>query len=92
MHPSLIVLHTDETAENPYSVIDMDYIIPYCERRKVIDGKLLALLDRPSDAYAMETVEYLVVAVAADLVLMIDESVMDILPGYEFRKNRIILR
>ena len=78
MHPSLVIPHPDKTAEDTYSIVDMHYIIPYRKRRKVIDGKLFALLDGAPDSHPMEPVENLMVTVAADLVLMVYESIMDI--------------
>ena len=39
----------------------------------------------------METVEDLVIAVAAYLVVMVDESVMYVLSRHEFRKDGIVL-
>ena len=92
MHPPLVILHAYKTAEYTYSVVDMDYVIPYRERCKVIDSELLALLDSPSYAYTVEPVEYLMVAVAAYLVLMVDESVMYILFRYELRHYASVLR
>ena len=91
MHPSLVILHPDKTAEDTYSVIDMYYIIPYRERSEVIDGQLLALLDRTSDGNPVEPVEDLMVTVTADLILMIYESVMDIALRNELRHYTGIL-
>ena len=40
----------------------------------------------------METVEYFMVAVAAYLIFMVYESVVDIASGYEFRQKASVLR
>ena len=91
MHPSLVILHSDKTAEDTYSVIYMHYIITYRKRCKVIDGKLLAFIHSSSETYTMKTVEYLMVTVAADFVFMINESVMDVASRYEFRHHSPVL-
>ena len=92
MHPSLVILHADKSSEYADSIIYMDYIIPYRKGCQVVQGKLLALFHRSSYADTVETVEYLVVAVAAYLIFMVYESVMDIESGDEFRQYVSVLR
>ena len=92
MHTSLVVLHPHKSAEYSHTIVDMDYIIPYRKRCKVIDGKLLALVDRPPYAHTMESVEYFMVTVAAYLVFMIYESVVYVAAGNEFRYHSPVLR
>ena len=87
MHPSLIIAHSDKSPEYSHSIIYMHYIVAYGKGSQVIYRKLLALLDRTSYAYTVKTVKYLMVAVTAYLVVMVDESVMYILSRNEFRKN-----
>ena len=91
MHPSLVIPHTHQTSENTDSVVNMNYIITYRERCEVIYGKLLALLHSTPDCHPVEPVEDLMVTVAADLVLMIYESVMDIALRNELRHYTGIL-
>ena len=78
MHPSFIILHAHQASEYSDTVVDMDNVIPYHEGRKIIQGKLLAFFYGPSNVYPMETVEYFMVAITADLVFMVYESVMDV--------------
>ena len=92
MHPALVVLHTHETSEDTDAVVDMDYVVPYREGRKVVDGQLLALLDRPADADAVETVENLMVGVATDFVFMVYETVVYVLSGNKLGKYGVVLR
>jgi hypothetical protein len=84
VHPSLVILHSDKTAEDTYSVIYMHYIITYRKGCKVIDGKLLAFIHTSSYVDTMKSVEYLMVTVTAYLILIIDESIMKIAMSYEF--------
>ena len=91
MHPSLIILHSYKTAEYTHTIIDMDDVIPYRERCKVIYGQLLALLHASSYGDPVETVEDLMVTVAADLVFMVNESVMKVFLRNEFRHDAPVL-
>ena len=92
MHPALVILHSHKTAEHTHTIVDMNDVITYSKRSQVIDSELLTLLYRPSDIYTMEPVEDLVVAIAADLVFIINETVMKIALSDEFRENTTILR
>ena len=92
MYTPLVVTHPHQTSEYAYSVIYMDHIVSYIEGIKVIYSQLLALLDGTSYAYSLETVEYLMIGIAAYLVLGIDESLMDGLSGNEFWNKTAVLR
>ena len=89
-HPSLVILHPYETPEYSHTVIYMDHIITNIESSKVIKGKLLALFHSPSDAHSVETVEDFMVRITAYLILVIDETRMDVLSGNEFRNQSFI--
>ena len=92
MHPPFVVLHPDKASEYTYTMVDMDHIITYVESGKVIQCKLLALFHRPADTHPVETVENLMVGIAAYFVFMVYEAGVDILPGNEFRNQAFILR
>ena len=92
MHPAPIILHPDQTSEHTHTVVDVNNIITYCKRCKVVDCELFTLLHRPSDADTMESVEYLMIAIAADLIVIVYETIMKITARYEFWKNTSILR
>ena len=72
-------------------MVDVHHIIANVYGVEVVDCKLFALLHRTAHRHAVEPVKDFVVRVAADTVLIIYESVMDILPIYEFRHKAPIL-
>ena len=61
MDPALVVGHFYETAEDAHAMVDMDDVVAQIEGTQVIQGELLRLFHRPSQADAVETVEDLVV-------------------------------
>ncbi len=91
LHPSLVVLHPHKTSEHTYSVVDMNHIVSYVEGRQVIEGELFSLFHRPSDGNPLETVENLMVGVAANLVVPVDESLMDVLSFDELRHEASVV-
>ena len=91
MHSALVIFHSHKTTEYTHTIIYMDNIITYSKRCKVIDGELLALFHCPSDTYTVEPVEDFVVAITADLVFIINETVMEITSGHELREYSTIL-
>ena len=73
----------------------MDDVISDVESAQVIESQLFALFNGAPQADPVEAVEYLVVGVAADLVLIVNETPVQILSDDEFgeqtsvpRKNR----
>ena len=91
MHPPLIIFHPYETAKNSHSMIDVNHVVADVESSKVVQGELLALFHCTADADPVETIEYLMIRIAADLVFMVDESGMDVLSCHEFRNQSLIL-
>ncbi len=87
MHPSLVILHAHKSPENADSIIYMHNIVTYGECCQVIYGKLLALFHRTPYAHPVETVENLMVTVAADLVVTVYESVVYIAAWNELRHD-----
>ena len=61
MDPSLVVGHFHEAAEDAHAMVDMDDVITQIEGTQVIQGELLRLFHRPSQADAVETVEDFVI-------------------------------
>ena len=90
--PAFVITYLDKSSENSDSMVDMHHIVAYIECSKIIDGKLFALVYRPSDTYPVKTVEYLVIRIAAYLILIVDESVMYIFTRTEFRYESPVLR
>ena len=73
-------------------MVYMDDVIPYVESTQIIESQLFALLHSTSDADPVEPVENLMVSVAADLFVIVDETGVNILSRNEFRHNPGILR
>ena len=92
LHPSHIVPHTDKTSENTHSVVYMHYIVPYVESVKVIQRELFALVHRTPKANPVETVEYFVVGIAANLIFGVNETVVDVAAAYELRYYASVLQ
>ena len=92
MDPPLVIPHLHEAAEDADAVVDMDDIIPYVEGIQVVQGQLLGLFHAPADPDAVETVEDFMVAVAADPLLLVDESVVDVPARNELGKRDAVLQ
>ena len=80
MKPSLVILHSHETSEHAYAMVYMDDVIPYIEGSEIVYRKLLAFLDASPYGDPVETVENFMIGIAAYPVIIVNESVMDILP------------
>ena len=91
MHPSLVVSHPDKPTEHPHTMVDVHDVVPDVERSQIIKCQLLALLNRPPDTHSVETVENLMVRVAADFIVPVDESGMNVLPGDKTRHKPAVL-
>ena len=72
-------------------MVDVHHVIPYVEGIQVVERQLFAFLHAAADIYPVEAVEDFVVGIAADLVLRVDESVVDVLPAYELRDDSAVL-
>lgn len=71
-----VVDHFHQPSEYPYPMVDVDHIITDFEPGQVIDGDLLAFLDRPFEVYPVNTLEKLVVCIIAYLVAVIGETLV----------------
>ena len=92
LYATHVIPHAHETSEYTHSVVYMHHIIPDIEGAEVIEGQLLALIHGTPQTHPVETVEYLVVGVAAYLVLRVNEPVVDILAGNELRYYAAVLQ
>ena len=86
VYSSPVIAHSHETSEYSYTVINMYHVIAHIERIQVIESQLLTLFHRPSYRDSVEAVEYLVVGIDADLVVVINETVVQGFSAYEFRQ------
>ena len=91
LHAAHVVTHPHQASENAHSVVYMDYVIPYVESAQIVESKLLALVNCAPEAHSVESVEYLVIGVAANLVLGVDEAVVDVLPLNELGDEASVL-
>ena len=87
IHPSFVVPHSHQTAEYTHSVVDMYNVVPYIESTQVIESQLFTLFNSTPEADPVEAVENLVVGVAADLVLIVNETPVNILSDDELREQ-----
>ena len=88
---ALVVLHPHQASEYTYAVVDVNHVVAYVYGVEVVDCQLLVLLDGTAHLHALETVEYLVVGIAADLVFVVYEAIVNILSRYEFRQQAAVL-
>ena len=88
---TLVVGHLHQTAEHTHAMVDMDDVIADVEGAQIIERKLFRLLHRPAETYPVEAVEYFMVGITANLVLIVDETRMDDFPLHEFRKERVLV-
>ena len=72
-------------------MVDVDYVVAYIERCEVVEGKLLGLFNRTADRDAVEAVENFMVCIVADLFLLVDEAVMDVLSCNEVWQGTALL-
>ena len=91
MDTAFIVRHLHETAENTHTMVDMDDVIADIEGAQVVERQLLGLFHRTTDTHPMEAVEYFVIGIAANPILIVDESRMDVLPLDELRQERMLV-
>ena len=90
-HPALVVALADEASEYAHAVVYMHHVVSYVEGIQVVEGQLLGLLHAAAYAGPVETVEYLVVGIAADLVFGVYETAVDVLPRLEFGQQAAVL-
>ena len=69
----------------------MDYIVSYIEGTEIVESELLALVHGPSETYSVESVENLMVGIAAYFVFRIYETVVNIAFSYKFRDDSSVL-
>ena len=86
-HAAEIIAQADQATKNAYTMVDVHDVISDVEGIQVVDGQLLALLDRATQADPVEAVENLVVCITADLFRLVDEARMDIFSHDKFRQQ-----
>ena len=91
VHPSFVVFHPHKSAENSDAVIDVDDVISDAESTEIIQCELLTFLYTSAYADTVKTVENFVVGIATNLVVIVDKTAMNILPGNELRHHASVL-
>ena len=91
MDPTLVVGHFHQTAEDAHAMVDMDDVITQIEGTEIVQRQLLRFFHRPSQADAVEAVKDFMVGIAADPVLVIDKSRMDVLSLDELRQECVLV-
>ena len=85
MDPPFVVGHLHQAAEDADAMVDVDNVIAHMEGGKVVEGQLLGFFDAAAEADPVEAVENLMVRIMADLPVMVNESLMEVLSLDKFR-------
>ena len=82
-----IILYPHQSTEYSYAVIYVHYVITYVKGCQIVYRELFTLFDRTAKQGPVKTLKYLVIGIAAYLVLTVYESLMYVFPYNEFRQR-----